>query len=70
MHLQKIHYLTLTLGSRSHEMVPITLDSMWPMHEQSLILLHSTIMEKMHLQENTLFEVNVIRNGASAFYIM
>ena len=26
---------------------------MWPMHQQSLILLHPTIKEKMHLQENT-----------------
>ena len=27
---------------------------MWPMNQQSLILLHSTVEGKMHLQENTL----------------
>ena len=26
------------------------------MHQQSLILLHPTVKEKMHLQENTLFD--------------
>ena len=53
---KKIHYLilTLTLVSMSHKMLPSTLDLMWPMHQQSLILLHPT--EKMHLQENTLFD--------------
>ena len=38
------------------------------MHQQSLILLHSTVKEKMHLQENTLFDldlwVKVTRNVA------
>ena len=38
------------------------------MHQQSLILLHPTVKEKMHLQENTLFDpdirVKVTRNVA------
>ena len=29
------------------------------MHQQSLILLHSTVKEKMHLQENTLFNLDL-----------
>ena len=53
---KKIHYLTLTFGARSHEMLPSTLDITWPMHQQSVILLHPTVKEKMHLQENTLFD--------------
>ena len=65
---KKIHYLTLTLGSRSHKMLPSTLDIMWPMNQQSLILLHPTVEEKMHLQENTLndldHQVKVTRNVA------
>ena len=38
------------------------------MHQQSLILVHPTVKEKMHLQENTLFNldlrVKVTRNVA------
>ena len=34
------------------------------MHQQSLKLLHPTVKEKMHLQENTLFEVKVTQNVA------
>ena len=38
------------------------------MHQQSLILLHPTVKEKMHSQENTLFDLDlqvmVIRNVA------
>ena len=30
---------------------------MWPMHQQSLMLLHPMVKEKMHLQENTLFDL-------------
>ena len=63
---KKKHYLTLTLGSRSHEMLPSTLDIMWAMHQQSLILLHPMVNKLMHLQENTLFNhdlwVKVARN--------
>ena len=35
--------LTLTLGSRSHEMLPSTLYIMCPIHLQSLKLLHLTV---------------------------
>ena len=28
------------------------------MHQQSLILLHPTVREKMHLQDNTLFDID------------
>ena len=56
---KKIHYLTLALGSRSHKMLPSTLDIMWPMHQQSLILLHPTVKEKVHLEENTLFVLDL-----------
>ena len=38
-------------------MLPSTLDIMGPMHQQSLIWLHPTVKEKMHLQENTLFDL-------------
>ena len=58
---KKIHYLTLTprsRGSRSHKMLPSTLDFMWPMHQQSLMLLHPMVEEKMYLQENTLFDLH------------
>ena len=38
------------------------------MHQQSLMLLHPMVQEKMHLLENTLFDldivVNVVRNDA------
>ena len=41
---------------------------MCPMHQQSLMLLHPMVKEKMHLQENTLFDldlgVKVIQNVA------
>ena len=56
---KKVHYLTLTLGSRSHKILPSTLDIMWPMHQQSLILLHPTVEEKMHLQKYTLNDLNL-----------
>ena len=36
-----------------------TLDIMWPMHQQSLMLLHPTVKEKIHLQENTLFDLDL-----------
>ena len=60
--LRKIHYMTLTpmsRGSRSHKMLTSTLDFMWPMHQQSFMLLHPMVKEKMHLQENTLFELDL-----------
>ena len=71
---KKIHYLTMTLGSRSHKMLPSTLDIMWPMHKQSLILLHPKVEEKMHLQENTLNDLDLGSRShkmlPSALYIM
>ena len=49
-------------------MLPSTLDIMLPMHQQSLILLHPTVKENIHLQENTLFDldlqVKALQNGA------
>ena len=63
---KKIHHLTLTLGLRSHEMLPSTLYIMWPIQLQSLKLLRLTVKEEIHLQENTLFDldpkVKVTRN--------
>ena len=32
---------------------------MWPMHQESLMLLHPMVREKMHLQENTLFVLDL-----------
>ena len=34
------------------------------MHQQSLMLLHPMVKEKTHLQENTLFDLDLIRNVA------
>ena len=45
-----IRPLTLTLGSRSHEMSPSTLYIMWSMHLQSFKLLRPTVLEKIQLQ--------------------
>ena len=39
-------------------MLPSTIDIMWPMHQQRLILLHPTV-EKIHLQENTLNDLDL-----------
>ena len=39
-------------------MLPSTLSIMWPMHLQSLKLLCLTVYEEMHLQENTLFDLD------------
>ena len=33
------------------------------MHQQSLMLLHPTVKEKMHLQKNTLFDLGVKVTG-------
>ena len=59
---KKIHYLTLTprsRRSRSNKMLTSTLDFMWPMHQQSLMLLHPMEKEKIHLKENILFDLGV-----------
>ena len=37
--------MSVTLGSRSHKMLPSTLHIMLPMHQQSLIFLHPTVKE-------------------------
>ena len=34
------------------------------MRQQSLILLHPTVKDKIHLQENTLFDLDLWRNVA------
>ena len=54
-----IHYMTLTLGTRSHKtLLPSTLHLVWPMHLQSFKWLHATV-KKIHLQESTLFVLNL-----------
>ena len=58
MYYQKIHYLTLTPRSRSRKMLLSTFGIMWLMNQQSLMLLHPMVKEKMHLQENTLFDLD------------
>ena len=49
-------------------MLPNTLHIMRPMLQPRLMLLHSRVKEKMHLQENTLFDhdlwVNATQNVA------
>ena len=40
-------------------MFPSTLDIMRPMHQQSLMLLHPMVKDKMHLHENTLFDLDL-----------
>ena len=71
---KKIHHLTLTPRSRSQKMLPSTSDFLWPLHQQNLMLLHLMVMEKMNLQENTLFDldlgVKVIQKLPSTFDIM
>ena len=45
--------------SRSHEVLPSTLDTMRPMHRQNLKLLLPKVYEEMRLQENTLFDLDL-----------
>ena len=66
---KKIHYSTLTLGSRSLEMLPSSLDIMGPIHQQRLVLLHLTVKEKIHLQENTLFDLHHVNSTATKFEV-
>ena len=40
-------------------MLPSTLNIILPMHLQSLKLLCLTVKEEMHLQENTLYDLDV-----------
>ena len=55
---KKKRYLTLTPRSRSHEVLPCTLDIMWPMHRLNLKLYkHPKVYEEMRLQGNTIFDL-------------
>ena len=54
---RKFNIWPLTLGSRSHKMLPSTLYIMWPIQLQSLKLLGLTLKEEIQLQENTLFDL-------------
>ena len=54
-HLQEITLLSLIPRSRSHKMLPSTLEIMRPMHQQSLMLLHTMVKEQMHLQLEMVF---------------
>ena len=47
--------MTLTPRSRSHEVLPSTLNIMWPMGRQNLKLLLPKHYEERRFQENTLF---------------
>ena len=47
----------MTLGSRSHKMLPSTLYIMWTIQLQSLKLLGLTVKEEIHLQENSIFDL-------------
>ena len=58
-HLQEIQYLTLTLGSRSHKMLPSTLYIMGPIQLQSLKLLGLITQEEIYLQENLTFDLDL-----------
>ena len=46
----------MTLGSRSYEVLPSTLNIMWPIHMQSLKVLCRKVKE-MHLQENATYDL-------------
>ena len=56
---KKIHHLTLTPRSRSHKMLPSSRNFMWPLHQQNLMILHLMKKEKMNLQVNTLFDLDL-----------
>ena len=58
------------MESRSHEMLPSTHDIMWPMQQQ--FDANPVVKEKMHLQENTLFDLGSKSPEMlpSALYIM
>ena len=57
IHYLTLGYLTLTPRSRSHEVLPSTLNIMLPMHRQNLKLLLPKHYEEMRFQENTLFDL-------------
>ena len=47
----------MTLTSSSHKMMRNTLHIIWPMYLQNFKLLRLTVEKKMHVQENTLFDL-------------
>ena len=51
---------SLTLASRSHEILPSTCYIMRPIHLQHLKLLRPIVKEQMHLQENTVFDLDLV----------
>ena len=57
MHLQENTLFDLYPRSRSHEVLPSTLNIMLPMHMQNLKLLLTKSYEEMRLHENTLFDL-------------
>ena len=59
IHYLTLGYLTLTPRSRSHEVLPSTLNIIWPMHRQNLKLLLPKHYEEMRFQENTLFDLDL-----------
>ena len=59
MQLQENTLFDLDLGVKADKMLSSTLNIMWPMHQQSLILLHLMNEEKMHLQENTFNDLDL-----------
>ena len=56
---KKFNIWPLTLGSRSHKMLPSTLYIMWPLQLQGLKLLGLTSYEEIHLQENSIFDLDL-----------
>ena len=56
IHYLTLGYLTLTPRSRSHEVLPSTLNIMWPMRRQNLKLLLPKHYEERRFQKNTLFD--------------
>ena len=59
IHYLTLGYLTLTPRSRSYEVLPSTLNILWPMHRQNLKLLLPKHYEEMRFQESTLFDLDL-----------
>ena len=56
----KIHYLTLDLVIKvTWNIAQFTLYIMWPLHLQRLKLLRATVNKQIHLQENTVFDLDL-----------
>ena len=56
--LQESTLYDLDLGVKVTQMLPSSIYIMWPMHLGTLKLLCPIVQEKMHLQENILFELD------------